>query len=66
MSTNNMNISQEYVGAIVIFAVSILKVFGVEIENDVISGLVVGAIALWVAIRRKMKGDIDGLGRKLQ
>ena len=57
-------ISKEYTGAIAILLVSVLKIFGIELENDVVSGLVVGAIALFVAISRKAKGDIDVLGRK--
>lgn len=54
--------SQEYVGAIVILIVSVLKVFKVEVENSAIEGIIIGAIALWVAVRRVKKGDITPLG----
>lgn len=56
--------SHEYIGAVAILLVSILKIAGIEIENDVVSGLLVGIVALWIAVRRKLKGDIDILGRK--
>lgn len=54
--------SQEYIGAIVIILISLLKMAGIEIENEVMAGLVTGIVGLWIAIRRKMKGDINGLG----
>jgi len=57
-------ISQEYIAAIVLMLVSAFKIFGMEIENEVLAGLVTGALALWIAIRRKSKGDINALGFK--
>lgn len=57
--------SKEYTGAIAILLVSVLKMFDIEIDNGAIEGFVVGLIALFVAISRKAKGDIDALGRKL-
>ena len=59
-----MNLSHEYVGSLAILVVMVLKSFGIEIENDAVSGLLVGAVALWVAIRRKARGDISVLGVK--
>ena len=59
-----MNFSQEYIGAIVLLAVSVLKIFGIEIENQVTAGLVTGAVALWIAIRRHSKGDITLVGAR--
>ena len=56
--------SQEYIGALVIIVVSLLKVFGIEIGSDVITGIVTGVLALWVAIRRHQKGDISVLGSR--
>lgn len=56
--------SQEYAGALAIMLVSILKIFHIEIANDVIAGLVTGAIALWVAIRRYQRGDITVVGSR--
>ena len=60
-----MKFSKEYVGAIAILVVSLLKVFGIEIESGVIEGLVVGLVALFVAISRHAKGDITVAGVKL-
>ena len=60
-----MPISTEYSGAIAIVVVSILKMFGVEIANDIVAGLVVGVVALWIAFRRKARGDINALGVKV-
>lgn len=56
--------SQEYIGAIVIIIVSLLKVFGIEIGSEVITGIITGVLALWVAIRRHQKGDITVLGAR--
>ena len=56
--------SQEYIGAIAILVISVLKIFHFEIENEVVAGLVTGVIALYIAIRRKAKGDINVLGVK--
>ena len=60
-----MNFSKEYVGAIAILIVSVLKMFQIEIESSVIEGLVVGLVALFVAISRHAKGDITVAGAKL-
>jgi hypothetical protein len=50
--------SQEYAGAIVLVIGALLKVFGIEVASDAIQGIVVGVIAVWIAIRRFQKGDI--------
>ena len=55
-------LSQEYVGAIVLVIVSILKAFGIELANDAVQGIVMGLIAVWIAIRRYQKKDITLLG----
>lgn len=54
--------SQEYVLSIVLILGGVLKVFGIEIENSALEGLIGGVIALWIAIRRVSKGDITPLG----
>jgi len=59
-----MKFSQEYIGAIVLLVGAILKAFGIEIANDAISGIITGVIALWIAVRRFKKGDINILGAK--
>jgi hypothetical protein len=56
--------SQEYISALVILIVSTLKVFDLEIASEAVEGLIVGLLALWIAIRRYTKGDITVLGVK--
>ena len=60
MRTKNM--SQEYVLSAALVLASVLKIFGVEIENGVLEGLIAGVAALWIAFRRLQKGDITPLG----
>lgn len=57
-------ISQEYVGAIVILLVSVLKLLGIEIGSDVLTSLITSVIAIWVAVRRYQKRDINIVGVK--
>jgi hypothetical protein len=64
-----MQISQEYVGALAILLVSVLRAFGIEIGSDVVSSLIVAVVAVWVAIKRRQRGDLAPgiaglLGRK--
>ena len=54
-----MKVSTEYILAIVLILGSILKIFKIEIDNSALEGLVAGVIALWIAIRRFKKGDIE-------
>lgn len=58
-------ISTEYIGSIVIVLVSILHALGIDVASEAIQGLVVGAIALFVAIRRHRRGDINALGVRI-
>ena len=37
----------------------------VEIENGVIEGILIGLMSVWIAVRRKKKGDINILGKKI-
>ena len=57
-------LSKEYLGAIIILLGSVLKAFGVEIENELIEGVVFGIVSLVIAISRFKKGDINALGVK--
>lgn len=59
-----MNLSQEYIGSIVIVLISILKAFGIDLGNDVVTAIVTGAIGVYVAYRRFSKKDITPLGVK--
>ena len=54
--------SQEYIGAIVILVISVLKYFNIEIASDAITGVVTGLVAIWISIRRYRKGDINLAG----
>jgi hypothetical protein len=54
--------SQEYALSVAIVIGAGLKIFGVEIDNGLVEGLIVGVAGLWIAIRRKMKGDINIVG----
>jgi uncharacterized membrane protein len=56
--------SQEYIGAIVLLLGAILKAFNIEIPNETVEAVIAGAIALWIAVRRFKKGDINVLGGK--
>ena len=57
-------ISQEYISALAILLVAILKGFNITIGNDAISGIITGVLAVWIAIRRYQKGDITLGGLK--
>ena len=54
--------SQEYVLAIALLIGAVAKFFGYEIDNQALESIIVGLAALWIAIRRKQKGDITLLG----
>jgi uncharacterized membrane protein len=60
-----MKFSHEYIGALALLVVGILQLFGVAVEQDTITGIVTGVIAVWIAVRRVGKGDITVLGRKV-
>ncbi len=59
-----MEISQQYVGAIVIVIISVLRAFKIEIASDAVTGIVTGLIAVWIAVKRYQKGDISVSGVK--
>lgn len=59
-----MKLSQEYISALVILIVSLLNVFGIEIANEAINGIIVGVLAIWCAVRRYQKKDITIFGAK--
>ena len=56
--------SQEYIASIALVIVGLLKVFGIEIANDAITGILTGGVALYIAFRRYQKGDISLSGVK--
>ena len=51
--------SHEYIGAIVLIVVGILKAFGIELPSDALQGIITGVIAIYIAFRRYQKGDIN-------
>lgn len=57
--------SQEYLGAVVILLISVLKLFGIELGNEEVTTIVAGLVALYVAFRRFKKGDITPLGARI-
>lgn len=57
--------SNEYISAIVILIVTILKALNIEVASDAVSGLVTGVLAIWIAYKRYSKGDITVLGKRL-
>ena len=59
-----MEISQQYTVSIAILAVTVFKLFGIEIANETITGIIVGVLAIWGAIKRHQQGDINVLGVK--
>ena len=56
---NKLGVSQEYIGALVIVLISLLKAFNIEIGSDVVTAIVTGLVGIWVAYRRYQKGDIS-------
>lgn len=57
--------SKEYISAIALILVSILNAFGIEIGNEAITGIITGVIAIFLAIKRYKRGDINALGKKI-
>ena len=56
--------SQEYLGAVVLIVGAVLKIFKIEMENQVLEGFIAGAVALYIALRRYKKGDINLIGAR--
>ena len=56
--------SKEYTSAVVVLIVALLQIFKIEVAPDVITGLVTGVLALYLAFKRHQRGDIDALGRR--
>jgi len=54
--------SQQYIGAVVILLISLLKIFKVDIAESDVTTVVTGLVALWVAFRRYQNGDINVFG----
>ncbi len=59
-----MQLSQEYIAALTIVIVGLLKAFGVEIGSSEVTAGITTLLALWVMIRRYSKGDIKVSGVK--
>ena len=63
---NHKNMSKEYTIALALILASILKMFGIELENGILEGLIAGVAALALAILRQRRGDINALGMRLK
>lgn len=57
--------SQEYSASLVILLMSVLKLLKVDIAESEVTAIVTGLLALWVAIRRFQKGDINIFGARV-
>lgn len=57
--------SQEYSASLVILLMSVLKLLKVDIAESEVTAIVTGLLALWVAIRRFNKGDINIFGARV-
>jgi len=56
--------SQEYIAALAIVVVGVLKLFKIDVGTEEISAAIVGLAGIWVMIRRFNKGDITVLGAR--
>lgn len=57
--------SQEYSASLVIVLISVLKLLKVDITESEVTTIVTGLLALWAAIRRFQKGDINIFGARV-
>lgn len=60
-----MNISQEYLGALVIVIMGVLQLFKIESTPEQIMAIITVVSGAWVMFRRFKKGDINLLGKKV-
>lgn len=51
-------VDTSYLGAVALVIVAILKGFGIEIANDVVTGIVTGVVALWIAFKQKTEKNL--------
>lgn len=56
--------SQEYIGALVVLLMSILKILNIDLATDEVTAIVTGIAGAWVAYRRYKKGDITVMGAR--
>lgn len=56
-SRNKM--SKEYVSALALLIVSVLQIFKIEVANEAITGLITGVLAIYLAVKRYQRGDIN-------
>lgn len=64
LSANKIKMSREYTGAIVLVLGSLLKLSGHELPSVELETIVVGLVALGIAVARYFKGDITVFGAK--
>jgi hypothetical protein len=61
---NNLSFSTEYIAALAIVIVGILKLFKVDIGTSEITSIITAILGAWVMIRRFKRGDINVAGVK--
>jgi len=51
-------LDSSYIGALAILVVSLLKVFGVEVGNEAIAGIITGVVAIFIAYKQKTEKNL--------
>jgi hypothetical protein len=50
--------SQEYLSALAVVLIGILKMFKIDVDNATITAFITVVLGAWIAIRRYQRGDI--------
>ena len=57
-----MQLSKEYIGAIVILIIGVLQIFKIDVAPEAVTGIITGVLALYLAFKRHGRNDISLLG----
>lgn len=60
-----MNLSQEYLSALVVVIMGILQLLKIESTPEQVMSLIIVVSGAWAMFRRYKKGDINLLGKKV-
>lgn len=52
----------DYIAAIALIVVGVLKTFGILVAPDAITGIITGVFAIYIAFKRHQQGDITAFG----
>lgn len=55
---------KQYIGALAILLVSILKIFKIEVGSEEVTGIVTGVVALYLAFKTKQEKNLTIGGMK--